>query len=879
MFEVVKNALAVKVAADAPELSAQDDCARRSDELFEQQQQEIYRNTDQLFARLMIVQWIAAVAMALLISPYTWVGQSSAIHIHVWAAIFLGGAISFFPIWLTRAWPGAAITRYVIAVGQMLMSALLISVTGGRIETHFHVFGSLVILSFYRDWRVLIPATIVVALDHFLRGVYWPYSVYGVLTASPWRSIEHAAWVIFEDLFLVISCLRSIREMRSIANRTAALEASEQTFRQIFEDGPMGVAVVDLQQHFVKVNTSLCHMLGSSAEELIGKSTLEITYPDDVEHDNEVVDELRAGAVRSAFEKRYVRKDGELVWVNLTAAIIRNKEGQPHHYVTMVKDVTERKHAEETLQERTRQLESAVTENQVIMDNSLDVICTVDEEGRFLTVNAACEQLWGYTPAELIGRKYIELVAPDDRERTIATEATLKKTGKLTDFVNRYIRKDGTFVAVLWSATWSESAKTFFGIAHDVTERAKMEKALEGAKDEADRANRAKSEFLSRMSHELRTPLNAILGFGQLLERQNPTPTQRTRVQHVINAGRHLLGLINEVLDISRIEVGRMQLSLEPVCVAEAIQETLDLMRPLAGERRIQLIADVDLDATVHVLADRQRFKQVLLNLLTNGVKYTPVSGRVTVSCAANGSDKLRIRVADTGPGIAKEKLARLFTPFDRLGAELSNVEGTGLGLALSQRLIQAMGGAIGVENSCAYGSTFWVELPRTKSPLEQTRPPKERDRKHRRRVEGKKRTLLYIEDNLSNLTLIEQILEERSEIELLSAMQGQVGLDLARQHLPDLILLDLHLPDLPGWEVLSQLKTGETTSDIPVVVISADATTRQIKRLMKAGAVSYLTKPLDVVEFFRVLDQTAPATNGANKPPTPDLAVIDSTV
>ena len=881
MFEVVKNALAVKVAADAPELSAQDDCARRSDELFEQQQQEIYRNTDQLFARLMIFQWIAAVAMALLISPYTWIGQSSAIHIHVWAAIFLGGAISFFPIWLTRAWPGAAITRYVIAVGQMLMSALLISVTGGRIETPFHVFGSLVILSFYRDWRVLIPATIVVALDHFLRGVYWPYSVYGVLTASPWRSIEHAAWVIFEDLFLVISCLRSIREMRSIANRTAALEASEQTFRQIFEDGPMGVAVVDLQQHFVKVNTSLCHMLGSSAEELIGKSTLEITYPDDVEHDNEVVNELRAGAVRSAFEKRYVRKDGELVWVNLTAAIIRNKEGQPHHYVTMVKDVTERKHAEETLQERTRQLESAVTENQVIMDNSLDVICTVDEEGRFLTVNAACEQLWGYTPAELIGRKYIELVAPDDRERTIATEATLKKTGKLTDFVNRYIRKDGTCVAVLWSATWSESAKTFFGIAHDVTERAKMEKALEGAKDEADRANRAKSEFLSRMSHELRTPLNAILGFGQLLERQNPTPTQRTRVQHVINAGRHLLGLINEVLDISRIEVGRMQLSLEPVCVAEAIQETLDLMRPLAGERRIQLIADVDLDATVHVLADRQRFKQVLLNLLTNGVKYTPVSGRVTVSCAANGSDKLRIRVADTGPGIAKEKLARLFTPFDRLGAELSNVEGTGLGLALSQRLIQAMGGAIGVENSCGYGSTFWVELPRTKSPLEQTRPPKERDRKHRRRVEGKKRTLLYIEDNLSNLTLIEQILEERSEIELLSAMQGQVGLDLARQHLPDLILLDLHLPDLPGWEVLSQLKAGETTSDIPVVVISADATTRQIKRLMKAGAVSYLTKPLDVVEFFRVLDQTAPATNGANKPSprAPDLAAIDSTV
>src|SRR6202045_1322413 len=282
MFEVVKNALAVKVPADAPELSAQDDCARRSDELFEQQQQEIYRNTDQLFARLIIFQWIAAVAMALLISPYTWIGQSSAIHIHVWAAIFLGGAISFFPIWLTRAWPGATITRYVIAVAQMLMSALLISVTGGRIETHFHVFGSLVILSFYRDWRVLIPATIVVGLDHFIRGIYFPYSVYGVLTASPWRSFEHAAWVVFEDVFLVISCLRSIREMRSIASRTAALEMSEQNFRQIFEEAPLGMGVVGLDERFVQANTALCHMVGYSEDELKERTPYDITYPDDV---------------------------------------------------------------------------------------------------------------------------------------------------------------------------------------------------------------------------------------------------------------------------------------------------------------------------------------------------------------------------------------------------------------------------------------------------------------------------------------------------------------------------------------------------------------------------------------------------------------------
>src|ERR1700736_2887032 len=261
--------------------------SKRAQELFQQQQREIFIHTDQLFAKLMFWQWLACIAMAFIISPYAWDGQTSAVHIHVWSSIFLGGAISLFPIWLTRAWPGAAITRYVIAVAQMLMSALLISLTGGRIETHFHVFGSLVILSFYRDWRVLVPATVVVALDHFLRGIYWPYSVYGVLTASPWRSIEHAGWVIFEDVFLVISCFRSIREMRSIANRTAALEASEQNFRQIFEEAPIGMAVVGLDEKFRQANGALCHMLNYSEQDLRRRTPFDLTHPEDLESSRE----------------------------------------------------------------------------------------------------------------------------------------------------------------------------------------------------------------------------------------------------------------------------------------------------------------------------------------------------------------------------------------------------------------------------------------------------------------------------------------------------------------------------------------------------------------------------------------------------------------
>jgi CheY-like chemotaxis protein len=397
-----------------------------------------------------------------------------------------------------------------------------------------------------------------------------------------------------------------------------------------------------------------------------------------------------------------------------------------------------------------------------------------------------------------------------------------------------------------------------FCVAHDVTDRAQMEKALRAAKDEADRANLAKSEFLSRMSHELRTPLNAIIGFGQLLERQEATPTQRNRINHILGAGRHLLSLINEVLDISRLDTGNLPLSLEPVCVADAADEAMSLMRPLAAERRIELSLPEPLDRHHYVMADGQRLKQVLLNLLTNAVKYTPINGRVTVSANPTGHGTTRIVVNDTGEGIASEKLARLFTPFERLGAEQTDVEGTGLGLALCQRLMQAMNGSIGADSASAQGSSFWVELHNTESPLQRAglvyKPPQSS-----RKAEVPSLVILYIEDNLSNFNLIEQVLAEMPHIKLMSAMQGELGIELARRHAPDLILLDLHLPDIPGWEVLSRLQQDDSTRDLPVIIISADATTRQIDRLLKAGARSYLTKPLDIPEFLKAInDATA---------------------
>jgi CheY-like chemotaxis protein len=360
----------------------------------------------------------------------------------------------------------------------------------------------------------------------------------------------------------------------------------------------------------------------------------------------------------------------------------------------------------------------------------------------------------------------------------------------------------------------------------------------------------------------LRTPLNAILGFGQLLERHNPTPNQRTRIQHIVGAGRHLLGLINEVLDISRIEAGKLQMSLEPVLLPDAVEEALSLLRPFALEGGIELVCPPHVGTDSYVIADLQRFKQVLLNLITNAIKYTPAGGRVVISYRSAARKKVRIAVTDTGPGIAPEKLPRLFTPFERLGAEQTEVEGTGLGLTLSQRLMQAMGGSIGVESAVGQGSTFWIELPHTQSPLDSLSRRKTVTLPNAADEDGEERTVLYIEDNLSNLRLIEEILAEHPNIKLLTAMQGQMGLDLARQHSPDLVLLDLHLPDVPGSHVLAKLKAGEMTRDIPVVIVSADATQKQIDRLMTAGARDYLTKPIDINKFLQIVQETPKHAN-----------------
>jgi PAS domain S-box-containing protein len=499
----------------------------------------------------------------------------------------------------------------------------------------------------------------------------------------------------------------------------------------------------------------------------------------------------------------------------------------------------------------------------------------IDGDGLLRRVNQTECRMLGYTSAEMVGKPVWQFVASDQQEQ--CREAIRRKVSgeePLTPFERDFLRRDGGYLILeIYDSLIHNRAGQIVGIrsvlldvtdrrlaeqllANEVTERERLTLALRRSKEEAEKANRAKSEFLSRMSHELRTPLNAILGFAQLLEMSALDRDKREAVGQILKAGQHLLGLINEVLEISRIEAGRLSISPEAVLISSAVQEALDLLTPIAVRRNVVVRDETPKDRRRHVLADQQRLKQVLLNVVSNAIKYNCDAGTVTISAEEIDGNRLRIKVRDTGPGIKLDQQAKLFTPFERLGAEQTGVEGTGLGLALSKRLIEVMGGTIGVENNPDRGATFWIELPLVHDPVAQLQtamvdvPAAAAPAPHQRQ-----RIVLYVEDNLSNITLIEHIIVHRPQVKLVAAMQGRLGLDLAREHRPDLILLDLHLPDISGEDVLQGLRQQPELKNTPVIVISADATRGRIERLLSMGVLDYLPKPLDIKRFLQLLD------------------------
>jgi signal transduction histidine kinase/CheY-like chemotaxis protein len=520
-------------------------------------------------------------------------------------------------------------------------------------------------------------------------------------------------------------------------------------------------------------------------------------------------------------------------------------------------------------------LKAGALQNAILTSANFSIIAT-DEKGIIQLFNVGAERMLGYRAAEVVNK-----ISPSDihdpqevRERAEALTLELgttiapgfealafKASREIEDIYElTYICKDGSrFPAIVSITALRDDYGCIIGyllIGTDNSVRKRVESELNEAMVVADKANRAKSEFLSSMSHELRTPLNAILGFAQLLETGSPSPTvtQKRNIDQILKAGWYLLELINEILDLALIESGKLTLSNEPVSLAEVMVECRAMIESQARKRGLGMTFP-QFEIARFIMADRTRVKQVLINLLFNAIKYNRPQGAVAVECKLVEPDSVRICVRDTGVGLAPEQLAQLFQPFNRLGKEASTEEGTGIGLVVTKRLVELMGGTIGADSVVGEGSVFWVEFPLTSAPQfalaeSDTAAPKPQV------ADGTPmRTLLYVEDNPANLELVEQLVARRSDLRLLSAADGTLGIEYARACLPEVILMDINLPGISGIEAMKILRADPATAHIPIIALSANAVPRDIEKGLEAGFFNYITKPIVVGQFMEALD------------------------
>lgn len=629
----------------------------------------------------------------------------------------------------------------------------------------------------------------------------------------------------------------------------AAVRSGRARLQAIVDHVPSGIFVKDLEGRYVLANEAFLDRLEMRREDVLGRTAAEI-WPDYFAgRQDDDLDVLR-GSEAETQDVVVELADGPHTMMT-TRFSLRDLDGRIVGMAGIGTDVTDRTEVEDALSERERLLET-------IVQASPDIVTILDSGGQVREVSQASSRILGYEIDDPVHDELEALVHPDDIPtiyREYAQLLTLESTCLDLRYRVRHAKGHWVTLDSRGQSIVGEDGRAVGALvmSRDITEDLVFEAELLTAVGVAERASLAKSEFLSRMSHELRTPLNSVLGFAQLLEMDDLPDQQDQAVGHILRAGKHLLNLIDEVLDIARIESGHLDLSVEPVLVLDVLGDAVDLARPLAEHRGVDIsVHTTSCGADTYVLADRQRLLQVLLNLLSNATKYNTRTGRVDISVTRAGDGRAEISVTDTGPGIRSEDIGRVFEPFDRLGAEHSGVEGTGVGLTLSKHLVERMGGEIAVESTVAVGSTFVVRLPLTEPPdgFESIVPTTEETPVLRGALR-----ILHVEDNLANLALVEQILARYEEVELMAATLGGLALELARRHRPDLILLDLHLPDMSGIDVLGRLRADPTTTAIPVVVVSADATAERIGHLEAVPVAAYLTKPIDIRELLRVIE------------------------
>jgi PAS domain S-box-containing protein len=573
--------------------------------------------------------------------------------------------------------------------------------------------------------------------------------------------------------------------------------------------------------------------------------------------------------VEDIYEQTYIRKDGSRFPAMVSVTALRAVEGGLIGYLLIGTDNTERKRVETEQAQLDQRLRDQQFYTRSLIESNIDALITTDPRGIISDVNQQMEALTGCTRDELIGAPFKNCFT----DPALAQSAIVRvlREGKVTNFELTARAHDGKQTVVSYNATTlhdrDRKLQGVFAAARDVTERKQFERALqdknielERTKAVAEKASRAKSEFLSSMSHELRTPLNAVLGFAQVLATEQPPPTlqQAQAIEQILNGGWYLLRLINEILDLAAIESGKLSMSVEPLVLAEVMDDCQTLIAPQALLRGIQMRFP-GADKGYAIRGDRTRVKQVMINLLSNAIKYNRPGGAIVVRATDDGNGFIRITVQDTGVGLSAEQIDHLFQPFNRLGQESGSEEGTGIGLVVTRQLVELMGGTMGVDSTVGVGSAFWVEFARSERVARSSAPAAaaEVDTGAAPEHAGPaRRSVLYFEDNPANLALVERLLERRSDVRLLVAVDAQIGLQLARYWLPDVILMDINLPGITGYEVLALLRADPAMASIPVIAVSANAMPRDIARGMAAGFRRYLTKPIQVVEFMEAIDE-----------------------
>lgn len=652
----------------------------------------------------------------------------------------------------------------------------------------------------------------------------------------------------------VLSAIRDVSERKEIEE---TLRESRERFFSAFEYASIGMALVSTEGKWLKVNQSVCDIVGYSREQLMQRTFQDITHPDDLELDLENVHKMLSGEIQTyQIVKRYYHQNGNIVWVLLSVSLVRSREKEPLYFISQIQDITDWKLTQNALEESEERFRE-------LYENSTFGIYRTSRSGEIILANPAMVKLLGYDSFEELKKRNLEQDGYGEGRTRSEFIERIEREGKVTDAESVWIKKDGTRIYVRESARLIVDRNTgehlYDGTVEDISGKKQAEREAI-ARQAAEEANKAKSLFLANMSHEIRTPLNSIIGFSDLLYASFEGGKAKSQLESIRNSGRNLLRIINDILDLSKIEAGKMEFQLEPIKLERVIRELEIMFKQRAKEKNISFFIEIEKSIPPVLLLDETRVRQVLFNLIGNALKFT-AQGNVILSLDysnhKNNTIDLILTVEDTGIGIPTDQLNRIFEPFTQQEGQLEKqYGGTGLGLSITQRLVEMMNGQITVISEVGKGSAFRVELPEikveklAKEEVEFTFDPAA--------LHFEKATILIADDNKENRNLLKDLLEY-SSLDLMEAQNGLEAIDLARKHLPDLILMDLRMPEMSGIEATLMLKENEATRKIPVIAVSASSKIVSKEQLQSQIFDGFLMKPVNFAELIEILKKYLP--------------------